>query len=116
MIKKSRIFEVYEDKKRVYTINLIPGRTVYDEKLVSENNIEYREWNARRSKLAAAILKGCPNIFMRKGNVILYLGSASGTTVSHVSDIIGRGGFIFAIDIAPIVMRDLVFVCEELVY
>ena len=112
-MKRSEIFEVYEDKRRVYTINLIPGKTVYDEKLIKENKIEYREWNPRRSKLAAAILKGCPNIFIRKGSVVLYLGSATGTTVSHVSDIVGREGFIFALDIAPIVMRELVFVCED---
>ena len=113
MIKKSKIFEVYEDKRRIYTVNLTPGKTVYDEKLIKVNNAEYREWNPRRSKLAAAILKGCPNIFMRKGSVVLYLGSATGTTASHVSDIVGREGFVFALDIAPIVMRDLVFVCNE---
>lgn len=112
-MKKSHIFEVYEDKRRIYTINLIPGKTVYDEKLIKENNIEYREWNPSRSKLGAAILKGCPNIFIRKGSVVLYLGSATGTTVSHVSDIVGREGFVFALDIAPIVMRNLVFICED---
>lgn len=112
-MKRSTIFEVYEDKRRIYTVNLIPGKTVYDEKLVKEDNIEYREWNPQKSKLAAAILKGCPNIFIRKGSVVLYLGSATGTTVSHVSDIVGREGFIFALDIAPIVMRDLVFVCKD---
>lgn len=112
-MKRSTIFEVYEDKRRIYTVNLIPGKTVYDEKLVKEDNIEFRDWNPAKSKLAAAILKGCPNIFIRKGSVVLYLGSATGTTVSHVSDIVGREGFIFALDIAPIVMRDLVFVCKD---
>ncbi len=113
MIQKSRIFEVYEDKRRIYTVNLTPGKTVYDEKLIKERNTEYREWNPRKSKLAAAILKGCPNIFVRKGSVVLYLGSSTGTTVSHVSDIVGREGFVFALDLAPVVMRELVFVCEN---
>lgn len=113
MIKKSNIFEVYEDKRRIYTVNLTPGKAVYDEKLIKERGIEYREWNPRKSKLAASILKGCPNIFIKKGSIVLYLGSATGTTVSHVSDIVGREGFVFALDSAPIVMRQLVFVCED---
>jgi len=113
-MKPSKIFEVYEDSKgRLYTANLTPGKTVYDERLVKDKNIEYREWNARKSKLAAVILKGCNNVFIRKDNVVLYLGSSSGTTVSHVSDIVGKDGFIFALDIAPRMMRDMVFVCEE---
>ena len=114
MITKSRIFEVYEEKGRekLYTLNLTPGKKVYDEQLVKQNNIEYREWDAYGSKLASVILNGCRNIFLRKDNVVLYLGSASGTTVSHVSDIIGKDGFVFAVDVAPIVMKDLIFNCE----
>lgn len=114
MITKSRIFEVYEDKgrKKLYTLNLTPGKRVYGESLINQNNIEYREWDAYSSKLAAAILNGCNNIFLRKDNVVLYLGSASGTTISHVSDIVGKDGFVFAVDIAPRVMRDLIFNCE----
>lgn len=113
-MQKSKIFEVYEDNKsRLYTINLTPGRKVYDERLVKEKDIEYREWNPRKSKLAAMILKGSSNIFIRKNDIILYLGCSSGTTVSHCSDIVGKDGFIFALDIAPRVMRDMVFVCED---
>jgi len=113
-MKKSRIFEVYEDSKgRLYTVNLTPGKVVYDERLVKDNGVEYREWNPRKSKLAAMVLKGTPNIFIRKGDVILYLGCSYGTTVSHVSDIVGKEGFIFALDFAPRVMRDMVFVAED---
>lgn len=114
MITKSKIFEVYEDgaSKKLYTVNLNPGKRVYDEQLVLQNNVEYREWDPYGSKLAAAILNGCNNIFLRKGDVVLYLGSSTGTTVSHVSDIVGKEGFVFAVDIAPRVMRDLIFNCE----
>lgn len=117
MIEPSKIFEVYEArdarKKRTYTINLVPGQTVYGERTVVENNVEYREWDASKSKLCASILKGSPNIGFRKNDVVLYLGSASGTTVSHVSDIVGTKGFVFAVDIAPRVMRDLIFLCYK---
>jgi fibrillarin-like pre-rRNA processing protein len=117
MITKSKIFEVYEQQERkkgqLYTINLIHGKSAYGEKLVKENGIEYREWDAYKSKLASTILKGSPNIGIKKNDVVLYLGAASGTTVSHVSDIIGNDGFIFAVDIAPRVMRDLIFLCYQ---
>ena len=117
MIQKSKIFEVYEAqegrRKRLYTINLVPSQSVYGERLAVEDGIEYREWDASKSKLAASILKGSPNIGIRKGDVVLYLGSASGTTVSHVSDIVGNGGLIFAVDLAPRVMRDLIFLCYK---
>jgi fibrillarin-like pre-rRNA processing protein len=114
MITKSKIFEVYEEigRKSLYTVNLAPGKKVYDERLIKQNNIEYREWDAYGSKLAAAILNGCRNIFLRKDDVVLYLGSASGTTVSHVSDIVGKEGLVFAVDLAPRVMRDLIINCE----
>ena len=114
MITQSKIFEVYQDdRKRIYTINLTPGKKVYAEKLVTEKGTEFRQWDPKRSKLGAAILKGCPNIGIRKGDIVLYLGAASGTTVSHVSDIVGKEGFVFALDFAPRVVRDLVFVAEE---
>ena len=51
--------------------------------------IEYRVWNPFRSKLAAAILGGVEQIHMPPGSKVLYLGAASGTTVSHVSDVVG---------------------------
>lgn len=114
MIKKSKIFEVYESegkRRQLYTANLAPNESVYGEKLFEENGVQYREWDAYKSKLAAAILKGSPNIGIRKNDAVLYLGSASGTTVSHVSDIVGGEGIIFAVDVAPGVMRDLIFLC-----
>jgi fibrillarin-like pre-rRNA processing protein len=117
MIQQSKIFEVYEAqegrRRQLYTINLVPGSDVYGERLMHQNGAEYRSWDASKSKLAACILKGSPNIGIRKGDVVLYLGSASGTTVSHVSDIVGSEGLIFAVDVAPRVMRDLIFLCYK---
>ncbi|MBI2102083.1 fibrillarin-like rRNA/tRNA 2'-O-methyltransferase [Candidatus Woesearchaeota archaeon] len=116
MIKQSKIFEVYESegkRRQLYTINLVQGQKVYDEKLVHENGVEYREWDAFKSKFAASVLKGSPDMGIRKNDVVLYLGSASGTTVSHVSDIVGSEGLVFAVDIAPRVMRDLIFLCYK---
>jgi len=45
--------------------------------------------------LAAAILGGVDKIHMQPGSKVLYLGAASGTSVSHVSDIVGPVSTIF---------------------
>ncbi|MED6278741.1 hypothetical protein CHARACLAT_027018, partial [Characodon lateralis] len=75
------------------TKNMVMGESVYGEKRMSveegEMKIEYRAWNPFRSKLAAAILGGIDQIHIKPGAKVMYLGAASGTTVSHVSDIVG---------------------------
>lgn len=107
------IYQTQQGKRRILlTKNLVPGKKVYIEKLFTENNIEYREWIPGRSKLAAAILKGITQTGINENSTILYLGCASGTTVSHISDIAVKG-FIFALDFAPRVMRQMVYVAEE---
>lgn len=113
MIAKSKIFEVYEDRRRLYTKNITPGIKVYSEKLVRSGGVEYREWDAFKSKLASSIQNGCTNIGFRKDDIVLYLGCSHGYTPSFVSDIIGKDGVVFALDIATRVMRDIVFVVEK---
>lgn len=114
-IKNSKFYEVYETEgksRRILTKNLVPGRSVYGERLISAGNSEYREWDPTRSKLCAFILKGADQICLKPKDAVLYLGAASGTTVSHVSDIVGKDGFIFAVDFAQRVVRDLTFLSE----
>lgn len=116
-MEKSRfngIFELQKERRKMLlTKNLTPGKTVYGEKTITENSIEYREWDPKRSKLCSAVLKGIRETGIKEGDVVLYLGAASGTTASHVSDIVGKDGFVFALDFAPRVVRNLVYVCEE---
>lgn len=115
MINKIKFFEIFEEKRKkrtLFTKNAVPGKKVYGEKLVKQEGIEYREWNPMKSKPAAAILKGLNQFGLKPGDNVLYLGSASGTTVSHFSDIVGKDGMIFALDFAPRVVRDLVSLCE----
>jgi len=88
--------------------NLAPGRTVYGERLVKCGGAEYRLWDPYRSKLAAAILKGVSRVPLRPGSKVLYLGAASGTTASHVSDIVGEEGHVYCVEFAPRAMRELV--------
>eukprot|EP00210_Caulerpa_lentillifera_P001835 g1765.t1 len=88
------------------TKNLVPGVTVYGEKKIEvevgegdeKEKIEYRVWNPFRSKLAAGILAGIGEVYMKPGCKLLYLGAASGTTVSHCSDLVGPEGTVYAVE------------------
>jgi fibrillarin-like pre-rRNA processing protein len=93
---------------RLATRNLAPGRAVYGERLVRFEGVEYRVWDAFRSKLAAAIVKDLQNVPIMPGHKVLYLGAASGTTASHVSDVVGEKGHVYCVEFAPRSMRDLV--------
>ena len=103
---------IFREGKRLYTINLVPGKKVYNEKLLKKDR-EYREWDPTRSKLAAAILNGLREVPVNKGNKILYLGASTGTTCSHISDIVGHDGIIYGIEFAERVFRSLIDLSEE---
>lgn len=117
MVKPSRFYEIFEVKKGknriLLTENLAPKKTVYGESIVKHEGKEYREWDPFKSKIAAAIKKNINQIGLQKGFKVLYLGAASGTTVSHVSDIVGKEGIVFAVEFSPTVCRELVFLAEE---
>ncbi|MCD6557552.1 MAG: fibrillarin-like rRNA/tRNA 2'-O-methyltransferase [Candidatus Aenigmarchaeota archaeon] len=104
---------IFRSEKKLYTKNLVPGARVYGEKLVNLAGTEYREWDPRRSKLAAAILNGLKNVPIKSGSLILYLGISAGTTASHISDIIGKDGLIYGIEISERMMRELMPVAEK---
>lgn len=94
--------------KRLATKNLVPGRNVYGERLIRHEGVEYRVWDAFRSKLAAAILKGLSTVPVKPEHQVLYLGAASGTTASHISDIVGENGHVYCVEFASRSIRDLV--------
>ena len=95
-----------DGEEKLATVNLIPGNQVYNEKLIQYAGVECRIWNPFRSKLAAAIMNGLDDFpFMEKSDV-LYLGVSTGTTISHISDIVRQTGTIFGIEHASRVARD----------
>lgn len=94
--------------QRLATRNLTPGRKVYGEKLIAFKKIEYRIWDAFRSKLAAAIIKGLRIVPITQKKRVLYLGAASGTTASHVSDIVGEEGHVYCVEFAARSLRELI--------
>jgi len=106
------VVELDDGSLKLATKNLTPGHRVYMEKLYRIGGEEYREWNLYRSKLAGALANGLSEQPIREGHRILYLGIASGTTASHISDIIGPSGRIYGVEFAPRVMRELVLVAE----
>ncbi|MBD3405468.1 MAG: fibrillarin-like rRNA/tRNA 2'-O-methyltransferase [Candidatus Lokiarchaeota archaeon] len=107
--KHPHVFRVIErERKSLATKSLVKGQTVYGEKLVKADDGDYRIWSARRSKLGAAIRKRIREMPIQPGSRVLYLGAASGTTVSHVSDIVGKQGIIYAVEFSPRTARDLI--------
>ncbi len=94
--------------QRLATKNLTPDRNVYGERLIRHKGVEYRIWDPFRSKLAAAILKNLKTVPIKPGHKVLYLGAASGTTASHVSDIVGKKGHVYCVEFASRAIRELV--------
>lgn len=112
-MKQIKTPRVYQNRKQLFTENLkeSKGIKVYGERIIKEKDKELRSWNPYRSKLAAAILNGL-YLDIKKDNNILYLGAATGTTVSHLSDILEKGK-IYAVENSPISMKKLIRVCEK---
>ena len=108
------------------TRSMAPGESVYGEKRISADEtqqnedgtttttkIEYRTWNPFRSKLCAAIAGGVDNIYIQPGSRVLYLGGASGTSVSHVADLVGPTGFVYAVEFSSRSGRDLITMASK---
>ena len=92
---------------KLYSKNLVPGNKVYGEKLITFQGEEYREWDPYRSKLAAMILENPLVNFLSSDLKCLYLGASSGTTISHLSDIV-YDGIIYGVEFAERSMRQLI--------
>jgi len=97
MIDNSNFPNTYFFKNKLLSLNAVESHVVYGERLYHFSQKEYREWNVMRSKLGAGIKKGIENFGIKRDSLCLYLGAASGTTVSHVSDILDQG-FVFAVE------------------
>lgn len=118
IVKESNMENVFECEYldgtvRLCTKNFAPGYVVYGERLIRYKGVEYREWNAFRSKLAGAIMKGLKENPIRKGSKVLYLGAASGTTPSHISDIVEKDGKVYGVEFSPRVVRELILVAQR---
>lgn len=113
-MKPLSIQGVFKKGDKIFTENPenCLGIKVYNEKLITYQNKEYRSWNPYRSKLAATILKKEKSISLKKNFSILYLGAATGTTISHISDILTQG-VIYAVENSPVAMSQLLILAQQ---
>ncbi|KAI1319181.1 rRNA 2'-O-methyltransferase fibrillarin [Xylariaceae sp. FL0255] len=120
------IFVSRGKEDHLLTKSIAPGIEVYGEKRISvdqtskdddgnpiSTKVEYRIWNPFRSKLAAGVIGGLDNIFIAPGTKVLYLGAASGTSVSHVADIVGPKGTVYAVEFSHRSGRDLTTMAQN---
>ena len=96
---------------RWITLSIDRGNRVYGERLFNVDGKEYREWIPNRSKLSAYLSLGGKFFPFARDTNVLYLGAASGTTSSHISDIVPEGK-VYCVEFSPRTFRDLVSVCE----
>lgn len=87
------------------------NKSFFEEKIIKEDNSIFREVEPKRSKLFASIAKKISQLGIKEDSKILYLGASHGYTVSFLCDVVNKGN-IYALDFAPRVVRDLVFLCE----
>jgi fibrillarin-like pre-rRNA processing protein len=97
-----------DGSRKLATKNLAEGNSVYGERLLRFEGTEYRIWDPFRSKLAAGILNGLETVPVHPSQKLLYLGAASGTTPSHISDIVGEEGHVYCVEFASRSLRELV--------
>lgn len=105
---------VYKSKRgrfMHYYVQAKSRKTFFDELVLRQGNNKYREVDPTRSKLFASIAKGISQLGIKEDSTVLYLGASHGYTVSFLSDMLTQGE-IYALDFAPRVLRDLVFMCE----
>ena len=78
---------------------------VYNERMLDGNRV----WDPYRSKLAALYYAG-RGVEITCDTIVLYLGAANGTTVSHVAD---YAECVYAVEFAPRPMQDLLEVTRR---
>lgn len=109
ILPRVRLVDV-DGSRRIATETSDP-KPVYGERIIDG----FRIWDPYRSKLSALLLKNPSSplpIDLTRGSIVLYLGAATGTTVSHVSDIV-RDGLVYAVELSPRSMRQLLQLAES---
>lgn len=105
-------YGVFGDKGFLWTMNRTPGVKTYGEKLRAFKGKEYRNWNPFRSKVCALIKEQPDTPWLDFDKDVLYLGASTGTTVSHVSDLLRGNSVVYAVEFSSRSMRDLLWNME----
>ncbi len=104
---------VFEHQNKLYTKNLVPKTRAYGEELLQIDGVEYRNWTPHKSKLAAAVKNGMRIFPFEKEQHVLYLGSAEGTTLSHLSDVLEGTGLLIGVDVSARTIPKLLKISEQ---
>lgn len=103
---------VFREDNEFYTHNAVSGTKAYGERLLQHDGEEYRQWDPNRSKAAAALKKGLGTFPIEPDSSMVYLGASTGTTVSHMSDILTEG-IVYAVEYSPKITRQLVSLTDD---
>jgi fibrillarin-like pre-rRNA processing protein len=102
-----------EDRPTFWTRALGDPPEVYGERVRRSEETVWRAIDPFRSKLGAALCRGLRHLPISPGATVVYLGGASGTTASHVADLIGRKGSVYAVEKSPRPFQKLVEVARR---
>ena len=92
-IKNSKWFNMIQNiKNRIYT-ETKDNYNHYGEKVIKQRDLYLREWSPNNSKIAAAMKKGF-NLKLKDNSNVLYVGCSSGTTLSHIADLVTKGDIV----------------------
>ena len=86
------------DRRELWTETAAAPPPVYGERWRSVDGRSFRSFEPVRSKLSAGIVRGWDGPLPRPGERWLYLGAATGTTASHVVDLVGPAGAVYAVE------------------
>ncbi|KAK9039847.1 hypothetical protein V6N11_015033 [Hibiscus sabdariffa] len=105
------IFVAKGKEDALVTKNMVPGEAVYNEKGLPfrmKMGLKLNTVFGTRSDRSWR-----PLFSVKPGAKVLYLGAASGTTVSHVSDVVGPTGVVYAVEFSHRSGRDLVNMAKK---
>lgn len=102
-----------EERDEWWTETVGQPPAVYGERWASFGPATFRSFEPARSKLAAALARGWDGPLPRPGESWLYLGGASGTTASHVGDLVGPDGAVYVVEKSVRPFARLVAVAER---
>jgi len=88
----------YGERRELWTEAVANPPPVYGERWTEVDDRRFRLFDPHRSKLAAALVRGWSGDLPAPGERWLYLGAASGTTASHVADLVGPEGGVYAVE------------------
>jgi fibrillarin-like rRNA methylase len=90
-----------DDRTELFTETVGSLPPVYGERWVHDGRRSFRAFEPGRSKLSAGIVREWTGPVPTVGESWLYLGAATGTTASHVADLVGPEGRVYAVERSP---------------